>query len=273
MIQIREDLCVGCGACEADCLNHAIRVEEGRARVVKNCFLCGHCVAVCPVGAVSLEDGDYEMSDVIPFDPAVCRVSPDVMLSTIKCRRSIRQFRKQPVERDVLETILEAGRFSPTGSNAQNVSYLVFQDQMEELRALSMEEFRKLDGNPEAFAEVFPPPMSLDRVNFADDDFLFKGAPAAILTVAPQPAGGSIAASGPVNAAIASADMELQAVSMGLGMLYVGFFAMLAAKNERLRAYLGLGPSERVITCLCTGYPDVTYHRSVPRRKAKIQWR
>lgn len=273
MITIDTSLCVGCGACVADCLSRAIEVVDGHARVIKNCFLCGHCVAVCPTGAVSLEGDGYEMSDVVPFDPATCTVAPDVMLNTIKCRRSIRQFEKRPVSREDMEIILEAGRFTPTGSNAQNVSYIVFNEKTEELRAVAMEEFRKLKGDPEAFAKVFPPPMSPDRVNFDDDDFLFKGAPTIVMTVAPNPANASIAASAPVNAALVSANMELQAVSLGVGMVYIGFFALLAAGNKRLQEYLGLKEDERVVTCMSMGYPTVSYYRSVPRKKAKVDWR
>ncbi len=271
MITIDQSLCVGCGSCAADCLNRAIEVSDGCARIIKNCFMCGHCVAICPTGAVAMEGDGYDMSDVIPFEKATCTVTPEVMLNTIKCRRSIRQFEKRPVAKADLKMILEAGRFTPTGSNAQNVSYVVFGEKAEELRTLAMEEFRKLEGDPEAFAKVFPPPMSLDRVNFADDDFLFKGGQAIVLTVAPQ--GASVTASGPVNAALASANMELQAVSLGVGVVYIGFFVMLAACNERLKAYLGLQKGERVVTCMSMGYPAVTYQRSVPRKKAKIDWR
>lgn len=263
MVIINEALCIGCGACEADCLARAIRVKDGKAGVIKDCFHCGHCVAVCPAEAVRLEGDGYRMEDVIPFDPAVCRVTPEVTLNLIKTRRSIRQFQKRQVERDVVEKILEAGRFSPTGSNSQNVSYLVFREQMEELRALAMEEFRKLKGDEEAFGRIYPPPMSLDRVDFADDDFMFKGAPAVIVTVSPHT----------VNAAVASANMELMAVALGVGVVYIGFFVRLAAKNERVREFLGLKPEDQVVTCLSLGYPNVSYYRSTPRKPAQVSWR
>ena len=126
-----------------------------------------------------------------------------------------------------------------------------------------MEEFRKLEGDEEAFAQIFPPPMSLSRVDFSDDDFLFKGAPAVIVTVSPHM----------VNAAVASANMELMAVSLGVGVVYIGFFVRLAAKNERIRAFLGLGPQDQAVTCLSLGYPNVSYRRSVPRKPARVQWR
>ncbi|ROR25848.1 4Fe-4S dicluster protein [Mobilisporobacter senegalensis] len=42
---------------------------------------------------------------------------------------------------------------------------------------------------------------------------------------------------------------------------------------KRIRKKLGLAKKENVVTCLAIGYPDVKYMRTVPRRKAEIEWR
>ena len=261
MITIDKNRCFGCGLCAGDCLASAIRFSDGKAEVFKRCFECGHCVAICPTDAVCFDGGDYDMADVEPLG-AGFGIDSETMLHAIKVRRSIRHFSKEKPSRHDLEIILEAGRFSPTASNAQNVSYMVFIEKTDELNRIAMEELRTYRNDPESFAKVFPPPMTARRINFDYDDFLFKGAPAVIVTLSPHT----------VNAAIASANMELQAVSLGLGVLYVGFFTRLAAGNEKLRAYLGLQDSDKVVTCLAVGYPDVRYRRTVPRKKAEIIW-
>ena len=262
MIRIDEHRCIGCGLCAGDCLAKAIRVEAGRAEVIKRCFMCGHCVAICPADAVRFEGPDYDQRDVMSVGGGF-GIDGETMLHAIKTRRSIRQFKPEPVDRALLEQVLEAGRYSPTASNAENVSYLVFTDETPALARLAIDELRRYRDDPAAFAEVFPPPMTTDRVDFDNGDFFFKGAPAVILTVSPHT----------VNAAIAAADMELQAVSMGLGTLYVGFFTRLASKNTRIREFLGLGEKEQVVTCTALGWPDVSYQRIPPRKKAKITWR
>lgn len=184
------------------------------------------------------------------------------MLNTIRCRRSIRQFTDERIPRETLEQILEAGRFSPTASNAQSVSYIVFQQERDDLRRISMEEFRKFR-EPQAFARLFPPPKSPDRVEFDNEDFLFKGGDTVILTLSPAP----------VDAAIASANMELVANSLGIGMVYVGYFVALVAQSPRLRQWIGLQETDRVVTCLSMGYPAVRYLRSVPRKPLQARWR
>jgi len=49
-------------------------------------------------------------------------------LKTIKSRRVIRHMTEQPVERDKLEKILEAGRWSPAAGNQRTTRFVVIQD-------------------------------------------------------------------------------------------------------------------------------------------------
>lgn len=46
----------------------------------------------------------------------------------VETRRSIRSFRPEPIERDLLHQILRAGLWAPTGCNRQGVEYLVLKD-------------------------------------------------------------------------------------------------------------------------------------------------
>ena len=100
-------------------------------------------------------------------------------------------------------------------------------------------------------------------MEFDNEDFLFKGGDTVILTLSPAP----------VDAAIASANMELVANSLGIGMVYVGYFVALVAQCPRLRQWIGLQESDRVVTCLSMGYPAVRYLRSVPRKPLQAVWR
>ncbi len=52
----------------------------------------------------------------------------EILTEIIKCRRSIRSFKNEPIERDVLRRILKAGLWAPTGCNRQTVEYLVLED-------------------------------------------------------------------------------------------------------------------------------------------------
>ena len=143
MIIIEKEKCIGCGLCAGDCLARVIMLKDGKAEIVNDCFRCGHCVAICPAGAVHFEGDGYDMRDVEPVGTGF-GIGAEAFLHAVKTRRTIRKYSKERPTRAELETILEAGRFSPTASNAQNVSYIVFTEGIEDLRALAMEELRKL---------------------------------------------------------------------------------------------------------------------------------
>ena len=244
-VQIDQERCIGCGSCVEDCVAHTLGLENDKA-VVQNdkCLECGHCIAVCPQEAVSL--AGYDMSEVIPYEPGKFGLDAEILLNTIKFRRSVRHFSTRQVEKEVLEKIIEAGRFTPTGSNRQNVRYIVVEKDIPVLHAAAAETFRTV-----YHQENVP------------EGFFFHGAPVLILAIS----------EGELNGALASMSMELMAEALGLGTLYVGLFARPANQDPALRSLLGLEENENIVTCLAMGYPEVQYLRTVPRKKAGVSWR
>lgn len=56
VIVIDEDLCIGCGLCVNACLESAIQIVDGVAKLVKedHCDGLGNCLPECPTDAISL---------------------------------------------------------------------------------------------------------------------------------------------------------------------------------------------------------------------------
>ena len=65
--------------------------------------------------------------------------------------------------------------------------------------------------------------------------------------------------------------MEIMAESLGLGVLYSGFFKACAGFSGKLRKLLALPKGQKVVTCMVIGYPAVKYQRIVPRKKLKAR--
>lgn len=60
-LKFRDDLCIGCSHCMNVCPTEAIRVQNGKARMIGNrCIDCGDCYRVCPVGAITVEQDDFD---------------------------------------------------------------------------------------------------------------------------------------------------------------------------------------------------------------------
>lgn len=273
MMKVNNEKCIGCGLCVKDCFPNDIKIVDGKAKISNiTCMKCGHCIAVCPKGAVSTDE--YNIEDVKEYNEDEFKVEADNLLNFIKFRRTIRQFKEKDVETEKLLKIIEAGRFTQTGSNSQNVSYIVVKDNIEQLKGMVLEKL-KIRGeeilenlNPQTrpykrYAQMWIEMYKTYKEDPKANDKIFFNAPALILAVSDSP----------VNAALASSNMELMTNALGLGTFFSGFFAMAAQGNEEMRTLLGLEGKQEVVTCMVIGYPNVKYMRTVPRKDANISWK
>lgn len=66
IIKIDESLCTGCGNCTIACAEGAIKMVDGKARVVsdKFCDGLGACIGECPAGALTIEERETEEFDL-----------------------------------------------------------------------------------------------------------------------------------------------------------------------------------------------------------------
>lgn len=263
MIKIDQETCTGCGRCAADCLAFNIEVKEKKAVVKKECFQCGHCVAICPVGAVSIPE--YEMADVEEYDAESFRINPEQVLHSIKFRRSIRNYRPDKVEKESLEKILQAGRYTATAKNNQGCCFVFVQEELERLKSMVwdfIDDMEKTEGG-KAAGELLPY-VSFNRRRKADpaDDYLFRNAPVVLF----------ITSEWPLDAGLAAQNIETMAVSLGMGALYNGYLARIADVNEKLKSWLGI-EGKTIKACMLLGYPDRSYARTAPRREANVIWK
>mgnify|MGYP005758132185 FL=1 len=263
MIVIDEEKCIGCGLCAKDCPAGKLAVKEGCAVYTSECIQCGHCVAVCPKGAVSIPE--YDMDDVEEYDEETFAVQPQNFLHAVKFRRSIRNFRKEKLDRECLERILQAGRYTPTAKNRQACRFIVLQEELEEFKELLWNRVPELmdrmkEENPH-YAAFFKF-LHRRRSKNAEDDGLFFNTPACIL----------IAADNPLDGGLAAANMENMAAAEGAGVLYSGYLTRIIEADPVLKEWLGI-PDTPLVCCMLAGYPAVSYRRTAPRKKADIVWR
>lgn len=270
MITIDEEKCIGCGLCVKDCFTKDIEVIDRKAKSKGiRCIECGHCLAVCPTSAIALED--YPMSEVLEYKTGEFDFDADQYLRSLKYRRTIRQFTNKQVEIEKIEKIIEAGRYSPTGGNQQDVSFIVVRADIDFLRTLAIDELNTLANLPneekakmrtswymKMWKRMYREYHSENKV-----DELFFNAGTVILVVSKSVQ----------NACIAAAHMETMVYAQGLGMLYSGFFTRAAAYSKEMKEYLKLDQEQQVAACLVIGYPNVKYLRTVPRKEAEIVWR
>lgn len=65
MIRIDEEKCTGCGLCIPNCPEGALKVVDGKARLISDLFCdgLGACIGHCPEGAITVEEREAEPYD------------------------------------------------------------------------------------------------------------------------------------------------------------------------------------------------------------------
>lgn len=271
MIVDREK-CIGCTLCKQDCIVSDIEMIDKKAHIRNlTCIKCGHCIAICPVKAVSCDDEDeYSMEEVIPYDKENFTIDADKLMNFMKFRRSVRLFKEKDVEEEKIEKIIEAGRFTQTSTNMQDVSYTIVKDSIQELRRVVLGTLNamgeKMLANEDApkqllkYAHMWKGMYDSFIENPDGEDKLFFKAPLLII----------VKAQNDIDGALASAKMELMIDALGLGTYFSGFFEKAASINPKIGEIIGLKEGEKIISCMVIGYPRVEYKRTVPRKEARI---
>ncbi|MDO4983866.1 MAG: nitroreductase family protein [Eubacteriales bacterium] len=246
-VKINSERCIGCGRCAEECILGTIRLADGKAEVCReHCMQCGHCFSVCPVGAVSMDGYDRPEEKT-----EVNCISAENMLAFMKSRRSIRHFTAEKVSDREVDMIIEAGRYCPTAKNMQDLHFTVLDKTLSDIEKEAVSDIRAFfaaSGN------------EFDRLVTVDDHFFFFGAPLVIV----------VSAERADNAGLAAAYMELMAESLGLGVLYCGYFTRTALRNEKIFKALELPEDRQPFFTLVIGHPDVEFKRIPPRKQPSV---
>ena len=142
----------------------------------------------------------------------------------IRARRSIRAYRKTPVEKEKLDRILEAGRLSPSARNMQERHFVVVTDKDKRHQLVAA-------ANNQSF--VGQAPVVIAACGTIPDYVMACGQTAYT-----------------VDVAIAVDHMSLQAMEEGLGTCWVCAF-----KEPAVKEVLNIPENLRVVTLLTLGYP------------------
>ena len=149
-------------------------------------------------------------------------------LEAIMTRRSIRKFKSDPVKREDIMTILEAGRMAPSAGNLQPCHFVVVQDPAIKARLKEAALDQELIGSaPVIIAVCIEPERSSKYGDMGRHYFCL------------------------LDAANATENMLLAAHALGYGACWVGGFIQLAVKEV-----LGLPEDVHVVSLIPLGRAD-----------------
>jgi nitroreductase/NAD-dependent dihydropyrimidine dehydrogenase PreA subunit len=266
--EVNATTCTRCGECAADCPARIISMKEGFPTIVPEkeatCYRCQHCLAICPTGAVSIlgltPDDSRPLAGNYP--------GPDQLETLIKGRRSVRRYKPENLEPEVMQRLLDVAWHAPTGKNCRDVLFTVVDDR-EKLARLRDEVMAGLAGLIRV--DKLPQGMEFyaDFVRMWEEkkvDILFRGAPHLLIASAPRQSACPVP-----DCLIAMSYFELFAQSLGVGTVWNGLTEW--AINDILpetRLRLGIPDDHLIGYVMSFGRPALRYYRTVQHGPALI---
>ena len=261
--KVNPSTCIRCGQCVQDCPSRIIEqtgqaVPAIRPENEARCIRCQHCLAVCPTAAIGIFGRDPANS--IPLTsgsfPAL-----DQMINLVRGRRSIRQYRDENVNPDLLNKLLAALGNAPTAVNRMDLTFRVIADKsvMARLRAQTLaglQEAIQAGRIPDEQAYLV---QAVPAWHERQIDVIFRGAPH-MLAVSAGPE--SICPAEDVNLALAY--FELLAQSAGIGTVWCGLARMALEALPSVKASVGI-PAGHYYYTMLFGMPAVRHCRTVQR--------
>lgn len=149
----------------------------------------------------------------------------------IVSRRSIRQFRQEPIPREILRDLVNAGRLAPSAANRQPLEFLIvdMEDKKEQVfPCLKWAGYIAPDGNPKPGQEPQAYIVVLVNIGIREKGFEW-------------------------DSGAAIENMILAAWEKGIGSCWI-----ISMEKERVKELLGVPDSHKVDSVLALGYPAET---------------
>jgi nitroreductase/NAD-dependent dihydropyrimidine dehydrogenase PreA subunit len=286
-IIINEKKCTGCGKCVNTCSSCVLEMRGGRPELVKPyyCIRCGHCAAVCEYDAIISTSTEPKK-----ITPAELKKSPtpEALQFLLRARRSVRFYKNRPVLKKDLEKILEAGRYTATGTNSQDVRYIVFTDQkkIDELRKIAtplvvkmMKRAGRIASTPlgkmlmgellaSRMKDLYLPGMDIitERIKEGKDPVFFN-APALIIVYAEK-----IDDTASFGCAAALYNCSLMAHTLGIGCCFNGFLQTVINYDKKVKKIMGIPKYCKCWGAMTLGYQNVKFNKLTRRKPVDVTW-
>lgn len=289
-LEFLPELCNGCGLCVQVCKDFGIRLVDGKAQRTEHplfgCIGCGHCMAICPQEAVKVEGRCLSAIDLTELPEQGEAASYRSFGNLLQRRRSIREFKDQAVEPELIEKVLEAVRMAPMGLPPSDVHILVL-DSPESVRKFTLDFCTYLQGlkwlvsgwflalmrpfwgkaNNALFRDFVRPLIcSYTSAMARGENLVTYDAPVALYFY------GSPYCD-PADPIVAATYAMLAAESLGLGTCMLGGMHPLIQSGKAARKFRerqGIRYASREGLMVIMGYPRVVYRKGIRRSLAAV---
>ena len=173
----------------------------------------------------------------------------------LKNRRSIRNYKKKEIPKEIINSIINDSVLSPSAGNEQPWKFIIVKNR-DMITRISNESkkniLKRIASNPNDYAKKYEKILQKESFN------IFYNAPVVVLIL-----GESSLKNLYVDCALAASYLMMSATSRGLGTCWINFATEI--NDSTMRNDLGISESHKIVAPIALGYPNII--PDVPKRK------
>lgn len=279
--------CTACKLCVRICAsNNLVMGTDNRVVALPDgapdsfgCIGCGHCMLVCPTGSITVTGRKLAPADTVALPTPQQTATPEQLENLFLKRRSIRDFSKQDVPREMIERIVTAASKAPMGIPPWEVGIVVFQgrDKVQQLAAdvtelyhgllklldrpimlKLLKPFLKAATYEQLATFILPLARIITEARRRGEDYMLYDAPTALLFHTSPYADAA-------DAVIACTYAMIAAESLGLGSCMIGCLTPPLSRKPTLMQKYQIPAGHKPAIVLILGYPAVKFQRALRR--------
>ncbi len=282
------DKCDGCARCVQICPSKTLALEGGKAAVVRaefmGCIACGQCMTVCPTDAIRVSGRGFQPDWIVDLPPRERPSDGEQLEALMLRRRSARHFKKQEVERELIDRVLRMAATAPMGipPHPTGVVVIAGRDKVRPFVADCCRSFGRMARmfNPLVLRLVclfksreeytmmrdFVRPLMAflaERHEAGEDCFVYD-APVVLLFH-------HNAYADAADTTIVATYAMLAAESLGLASVMIGS-GVAIGHDKQLRAKYAIPEGNKTGLILALGYPAVEHRRTIRRELESVTY-
>ncbi len=281
MIKINENLCKDCGICVMECIHNRKKPYTNHVdHDFKFCNSCLHCYAICPENAIELDKNFINKNrerEIINYKDFIFHLQQ---------RRSTRRFADKHLPEELLDDLLNAANYIPSGGNNQEVKITVLENKVKqaELRKEIINYYNKMfriskNRFLRALLKVIGSKKVKESMNddffleklqdmqekFKIRDLAFYNAPVVLFFHSRR-----LLPTAKEDAILAAYNIALTAETLGLGSCFVSMAKQAMVSRDKCKDIVQIDRKDHIFAVLVVGYPVAKYRRVVYRENKNI---
>ena len=287
-IHINPTLCTNCTHCTQVCPWNIFQTNhQNKTPTITNeslCVSCGQCLLICPTNAIL--HSNISQQHLKPIQKQLLP-PPEHLLELLRTRRSTRTFKNKPIEKNLIQQIINAAQYHPSTNNIQNTTVTIVQQPqlLQQITNITYQHLTTIkhhlqnpilkkiyciqhNKKPHNVHQIIKEYTTVLQHTKNNNDLIRHNAPVLLFLHANKKIHFA-----EINTSLALQNAQLMTHALGLGSFIAGYILLAAQETNTIKKLLSLPHEHKIYGCLGIGYPQLNHTSWIEKKPLDTTWK